>query len=784
MGGQRIQELAVVCNFVDRISAVMTVLNQSAAIMANGAAVSITATANVIPTVCNMVMAILSAKNLDGVLRAARMANRMAQTGHETSLDFIEDSVDLAISLDEFGKSKASFVDKALNAGMYAKVLNYSFDYTSLQRASSLNRETGVVANRQTQLIDDMKTNNTCTELTAVGKAEAASKAKKRKGETEFPNGLILKDEAVARHAKIQQKALAVINGGIDDKIKIMGHALMGMIQLVENRGTDALEVSGGIIRRILDSESPYPAVGYNFEPVTAVLSEADGETRFEANDFCDKHDAVSDTSTPSAKAESEAARKHKCEAFKKKIDMSHAVFSTSPKGIVLTTTACNINNKKLYKLANFEAANVSNLANPHYDPLIVSSTAQVCGSPNMDAVQIDALLAGVERAPSTDDDGKTISPTIYSDQDAAADTKKQTEDMVNTCVSGASEAALKRFNSIQGFGPSADNAFEADWKQQVGCQPRNAEETARTKGDLDKVSYQQFSKNFSTVGMWRKYYNEEINSYISRKYKGIADTGLARAIRGVRPEDALAPADTSYGQSNKWNNTQDTWNNPTSHVRALKSELGLISLCSLPSTLKRLNRDNEYNMKTINGEGEHAKEDLLKLIASCRNTTEGQVDQFVDIFNRYIEEIGALKMEQAEARQNLFATDVIFGAYTGLGATRKQVECTYGRSQELSAQLLVNIMGGVAGTLIDDQLARINAEREKLVAEEAIKKQVAAILEADETQSKERERFSTTVMLNANQSVESKFPPAKGLGSALEMVGKASDPSLFVPSR
>lgn len=182
MGGQRIQELAVACNFVDRISAVMTVLNQSAAIMANGAAVSITATANVIPTVCNMVMAILSAKNLDGVLRAARMANRMAQTGHETSLDFIEDSVDLAISLDEFGKSKASFVDKALNAGMYAKVLNYSFDYTSLQRASSLNRETGVVGGRQTQLIDDMKTNNTCTELTAVGKAEAASKAKKKKG--------------------------------------------------------------------------------------------------------------------------------------------------------------------------------------------------------------------------------------------------------------------------------------------------------------------------------------------------------------------------------------------------------------------------------------------------------------------------------------------------------------------------------------------------------------------------------------------------------------------------
>jgi hypothetical protein len=111
-------------------------------------------------------------------------------------------------------------------------------------------------------------------------------------------------------------------------------------------------------------------------------------------------------------------------------------------------------------------------------------------------------------------------------------------------------------------------------------------------------------------------------------------------------------------------------------------------------------------------------------------------------------------------------------------------VECTYGRSQELSAQLLVNIMGGVAGTLIDDQLARINAEREKLVAEEAIKKQVAAILEAHETQSKEKERFSTTVMLNANQSVESKFPPAKGLGSALEMVGRDSDPSRFVPSR
>jgi hypothetical protein len=775
LGGQRVEELAIFCNYVDRINSVMSVLQKAAAVQTAtsvGLAHALISQAESIPMMCNLAMAILSAKNLDGVLRAARMANRMYSLGQQGNLDFIEDSVDLAISLDEFGKSKDSNIDKALNAGMYAKVLDYAFKYTSLQKSSSLAKETAVVSSRQTQLIADMKTNNQCLELSTSGKQDQANESLKEVGVVELANGFLMKTSEATRLMSKQQKALALLNGSGIEHIKILGASLMNMIQTVEHRGTDALEVSGEIIRRLIDSEQPYAAVGYDFSRVTPVLTKKDGEIRFEENDFCNK--AAVDGSDPEGQKISEDTRKRKCKLFKEKVNMKQAYYKDSEKGRV---SPCGDTNKNQYKLELFEARNIPLLADPNYDPRVLSTVSLVCQKGSFDSIQINQLLAGLEKAQTKKDEAR-----LYTDEDAANLEKKKQSEMQDNCVEGASAAALKRFNSLRGFGPSADNAFEADWKSQVGCAPANRETLAKAKKDGETVKYQKFSQDFSTVRKWRDFYNTRLNDYISTTYKGIEDSSFAQSLRGTKKmENALAPDDTSYGNGNKWSEGQDTWNDPLPKIRRLQSELGLVSLCELPTYLTRKYPDKK---EVINGTETSDPKALLQLIQQCRNEQEGNVNDYFDIFDTYVTALYDEKVALAQARADLFDIDVMFGAYVGTTGVRKTNECNSVRSTELNTQLTNNMLGTIAGTLMDMQKREMEKDLAKNDQDKAID-EANQILKARAT-AKESEirRATKTSTIKQDPSTATYYPPPGVSKEALKYVDPKFAPQNFKPSK
>lgn len=771
LGGKRVEQLALACNYVDRIQAVVAILRSSAAIATatTGMPAWIVSTADSIPNFCNLTMAILSAKNLDGVLRAARMANGIVQGAAENSLDFIEDSVDLALTLDAFRSSKSSTIDKALNAGMYGRVLNYAFNIPggyNLRRNTSLVAEIGMAGGRQAQLIADQKLNNTCVEMSQDGDRDILKKAEKDKDYLEMPNGLLLKDADLARILRKQQRSMAIINGGAQAQIRMLGQAILGMIAHVERRGADAIEVSGSIIRRIIDRESPYVAVGYDYssERVKPELSPADAAIRFEANEMCKKHDAVTDKTNPNAKRDSDIARGRKCEEFKKKISLKPAFYKESPKGKVGVAVACAEANKNIYRLDLFTAINQHELANPYYHPLEVAGSVTVCGrNVNQDSVRIESLLTGSERTGMEADqsaDGKYASGP-YSDEEVKARDKARAEDETNDCLASASMRSVKAFNSIRGFGPSADNAFEADWKRLSGCKPKTQADVTRGRKDNEAVAYNQFSVDFSTVGKWKAYYNDKINNEISGHYKGVKDTAAARWFRGARPISGLTPPKNGYDGGTMWNRGEDDWNQPTENVRRLQTDLGLISLCNIPSYLKKLYRSDEQ-LKIINQEDGFKAQDLHNLVLRCGVEQEGTVDSYQDIFRKYVEEIASIKLAYSEAEADVFQANVKFGSFVGSSGIRKEVECNSMRSVEATSILTANILSGLYQTTLDIYSRQTLAEMAK--NDEEIKKLQALSDQEiqDILQANQAKRTSSPILLNNDESQESKLPPIK----------------------
>jgi len=721
LGSQQVNDMALFCNYTDKVLAVMNVLKTAAAANpdprgANSTTFYLISKAEEIPQMCNVVMAILSAKNLDGVLRAARMANRAYVKRDDTALDFIEDSVDLAVTLDEFGKSKDTPLDKALNAGMYARVLNYAFKYSPLERQGTRMREVTTAASRQTQLINDMKLNNQCLALSTSEKQDQAKVQAAKKDYIRMPNGLEIKTTEVRRLMRRQQAALDIINGNAASQLKTLATSLMSMIQLVDTRGSDSLEVSGEIIRRILDTDKPYPAVGYDASKVTQVIEKKDGETTFVENDICNKQ--TNDTNDPEARKISDADRKRKCQLFKERVDLSKAYYRTSSNGL---TSACSDASAKTNKLEIWEARNIAVLADPNFDPRVLSSASDICADGNFDNVQINMLVAGMERR------GKnTKQPLIYSDKDAENAEKKRQKDAQDDCIDGASKKALKRFNSLNSFGSSADNPAIADWKTQSGCAPMTKADLVRSKQDGDPVRYESFAENFKTVKEWRNYYNGTVNNYIAAKYKGIEDTETARDLRGTRRIDnALEPESSGFGNENEWNTGDSTWNNPLAKIRRLQGELGLVSLCELPSYLKRHYPDKQDMIDGAGGEDADAK-GLLILTQQCRNEQEGQVGDYLDIFNSYMEAIHDVKLSLADARRQLFDIDVLLGSYIGTTGVRKAADCNSVRSTQQSAILTNNLLGMQTGILLDIQQSLLQKtmtkKSEKMLSKRAIK--------------------------------------------------------------
>ncbi len=773
LGGQQVQDFALFCNYVDKINAVAAVLRQVAAVqsfLTAGTAAALISQAESVPQMCNVVMAILSAKNLDGVLRAARAANRAYIKSDTVALDMIEDSVDLAISIDNFGKSKESPLDKALNAGMYARVLNYAFKYTPLERSSSRVKETATVASRQTQLIADMKMNNECMEPSAYEKGLKEKELAKKKDVTTLPNGLEIKQSDMRRILSRQEKAYRVLNGSAADNIKTIAQSLMTMIQTVETRGTDALEVSGAIIRRLVDSEKPYPAVGYDATKVVPrTLEKKDGEIRYVDNDFCRR--ASTDENDPTAKAQMEQELQRKCMPFKEKVDMTKAYYRKSESGRI---SACSAVNKSKNKLELWEANNISVLADSGFDPRTLSTVSQVCGDGSFDGIRIDYLLTGLEKAHAN-----AGTATLYTDEDAELFEKDRQKKIQDNCVEGASQQALKRFNSISGFGPSADNAFAADWSSQVGCDAPSAETLARTRTDADPVKYQKFSQDFSTVKKWRDHYNDKLNGYIENKYKGLEDSSAASWIRGTKKtENNLAPKDESYGRANAWSDGKKSWNDPLRKIRALQGELGIVSLCQLPSYLKRKYPDRKDFIDGFDGAAD-ARE-MMILQQRCRNETEGNVGEYTDIFSTFVTALYDEKIELAQARADVFDADVMLGSYIGVAGVRKTNECGSIQSAERSAVLANNLSGMILATALEARQRDIERDMEKTEHDRAIEKANDVLRQEIARRGREKDRHTKPSALKNDHSTSKLYPSGNPTQDALKYVDPKYVPDSF----
>ena len=133
-GVTQIENLSELCNDIQKVMTITQFYQKALMVSAakdttttSGITFSLANNADYIPKICSLMMAVLTARNTEGVLRAARMAARISGSTLETQIDMLEDSIglyDFATRLSQV-KDNRDLKNKILNVNNHARIVNY-----------------------------------------------------------------------------------------------------------------------------------------------------------------------------------------------------------------------------------------------------------------------------------------------------------------------------------------------------------------------------------------------------------------------------------------------------------------------------------------------------------------------------------------------------------------------------------------------------------------------------------------------------------------------------------
>lgn len=609
--------------------------------------------------VCRLVIAIGTAKDTNGILRAAKVANSLTNRSLETYIDLYEDTTsfnDFLTGLKDDG-GKGSRKQKLLNVANYNRALNFAFKWLPLD---------GIDANRVAQkkskqlaraaMLDDM-TNTIFGCRVPVVQLD--------KDSVRTPDGQV-KSSEIQRNTVRQQRASLALNKSSAALPKIVT-SLQGMIAEVSNTPEElrgALAVLNRFVR-----EGTFVSVGY--VPPASGSKLTNGEIGIREN----KYAALQPEENPE-----QGIIPLKKRPKTEQVEDGSGVFYEN-KG---TVDFAQCSKQQTTQSEKWLFLNPDIIADRFIKGEWIADSVRVCP-------------AG-ERASLTN--MKISSLSVTRDEElinrAVERAGKTLED---NCKAEDTNQILKDFQGTNSFrNENSGTNFYAP--------PNKCRTTESDLDNLTPLDGGSLATEIDTMADYMEYYNRAFSSFIKAEYslalsENPISQGLNRSQRSL--SGAMRSSDGSYGSQSRWQ--RNSGNEVSSEQMRFVNKWRNVSLCQLPSYLIRKYPD----AKQLVEEPSTSPEEFAGLIRKCQldeRKVENNDQIFEDFFFALVDELFSLQNAKAE----ILAIDLRMGAFKP-NAPQKPLGC-----YENSTAADITMAAAKTQILAVETMTELNEKIEELV--------------------------------------------------------------------
>lgn len=583
----------------------------------SGITASLVEEADYIPKMCTLIMAVLTARNTEGILRAARIASRIAGLGLENEIDFAEESIgmyDFASRLTKI-KDNRDLKQKLLNVNNHARIVNFMQRWGLAGDGTEGAKREAAAMDRQSKMVEiTTKLFEGCRR--PIFKPTDPSMVPTPDGELSPIQALLLfdkTDEAVKRR-----------DGALVDANKAhetLNHMLAQII-------SDPTELeSASYILAKFRREAFWLSVGY-------IPPTGDAKT------------APKSKFIPNEHAEYGAGEKIR-ELDHEEFDMTGVFYEDQGTS---DASQCFRKNKDKYQAEAWLMNNTTVLIDRYIKSKEIAQAVEVCpGSPEeaIDGVNVDMV------APKNKDPGL-----------AEAVAKINSKRVEDNCQKLDVAEHMKRLRKLKSLGDEPLETAELR-VQQNDCKPTLEDEIR-----LTPITYVD-NESIKNMRDFMTYYNDKFAYWVETQYHmAIKENPVSNSLRNfvADPINEFMAGIFPNSKRSKWD--PNDAKRLSDEQRKFYSDWRQFSFCSLPRTLEKRYPD-EFETASKNMKDD--PEALTSLIRKCK-FDENQPAANDRIFEDFFRGMLASMEVFEKSRQTIMQTDLIMGAYrTGANLKNKK---------------------------------------------------------------------------------------------------------------
>ena len=610
-----VTQLREICDDIQSVVAIVQFYQDAFTVTAardtqsvSGITYSLAQRADMIPKICSLVMAVLTAKNTEGILRAARLANRLTSAGLDTQIDFAEDSISMFDFLSRLTKvqDNRDLKQKLLNVNNHARIVNYMQRYNLFGDGTEGAIRESVAIDRQKKM-EEITTQlfEGCRKI--IGKPVDPSKLQTPDGEVPFftAQGLLTKSVEAVEEQSLALKDIEKTQAAIN---KMLTKVIME---------PDELESSSFILSKFV-REGYWLSVGFipprNFsksEPVVEFVPEPYAANR--------PPDSVS-----------------KKLPIREERDMKDVFYNDQGS---FDGAQCLRKNKSKYQAEAWLVSNVNWLTDPFLKGLSISKAVDVC--PTSPDEALDGLQVSM------------IAPEIKDSGLAQSLATQAAKDFSEHCQKTDQAELAKKLEKLKALGDD-DPAFSGLRVQVDNCKP-TFEDDVRLK----PITYVNI-ESIKNMRDWMNHYSKQFSHWIETKYQlSLAENNVSSGVRNYVADPINKLFSGFYPNSRK-----SAWD-PLAAQRLSPEQTRFyqdwrrFSFCTLPSTIKRRYPEKAELLKSMKNDSQ----EYLAIVKQCE-FDESQPSANDTIFEDFMYGLIDSIERYHKARAVVLKTDLRVGAY------------------------------------------------------------------------------------------------------------------------
>lgn len=712
------EDMGLVINLTRTYRKLFKIKTKTDTTSVSGLAAYLADEADYIPKMCSLIMAVATASNTAGVLRAARIANQIGKWDLENQLDAVEDTIDIADFVQNLSKFKDSkdLKYKILNASNHARIIRY------LQRNAGLTDGSDGVADMSAALDAQVQMSNLAGQLFSgckvpVKKDQAPSdKIFDADGKELNPGALIAIEGKRAKALTLASESLREADAA---------HKLLN--KMIATVGTSPEEVrSDSFMLMKFRTEAFWLSFGF-LPPGTATKVGVDVVIQDCPKDEFREKPRVRNGKLVICKQTTE---KNAFYASQGSVDGSQ----------------CSRAKKGEYEATTWMVKNMPILANRYYNYQSLSAAVNVC--PYSLEQALGEFTIGDLRPEKNEDMAEKIKESNLTTLEENCKKKDMDEE----------------YKKLSKLGPIGTE----QWDFNVDLNKLKCKPTRQQRADVAETVYVK-NKNINNMRDLIKVYSDRFQNYADITYSlHLTDNPVSKTIRYFVTTLERGAADaTSSSSISRWNDQAGLSN--TSGQQALQREWRQFSTCHRPATLKR-RYPSEYKNAYIEDKKSGEISEVEGVLAPLKNKCLLEEAQLPSgkIFEQTFEAMMDAMESYFNAQKNALEVDLRMGKFRGAFSDKDKVVC----EQALN---ITDINLATAQATVRMYEAFANADRynrERHLKEEAEKKDMEnARNELNNvltmtTNLKERELKS--LLLNKVDIEGSRNPDFKGMTPSL----------------